>query len=1437
MSFYGNIANGGKTNLTFDKIYPNRMQMDQRAETDGIFVGRFVLVEYDDNTFSRRIGFMTEEDIPVDVTASYTIYSDTTYRVPYRITKSSVKEGYHVYPGDIVVVEYRTQKAFFNCLPGNEGDIAVFNLITLGDSYADSNDYTLNYNVDKKNYTSTFVDGWDSTIWQKVVENGDFKYIMIGDLNSKVPRFYVKSEAPTEEPIAPHFDSNSTNMDYTLHVQPNWGFRIKKATATKGNEENPILMSDTEVNSKYIEYNAEEDKTTTLDSYSGAIYFNKDGFNPLKRSYDSNETIKNEILLEPTGISGNKYCQHNDIEIQTAREDIQELTIHLPAIGNAISDLWDLMYGDKQNGEFLEDRNLDIDWESKPEPERKGVRMVREDLNAGGFSYDDEKVATVAGCINSVHDLMGMIILEGDTKLADADTEHIYYGKMSGSSRNGYFMKTRKNTYTPLAHEDLEDYINSKKYMDLTQYQKGEYHTKTGNNYYEELDDKPTPNANYYIVSPTLIQLKEWVTDPIINPDLPEDEAVILNHYWKDEDDNYIKDLSLIADAEKDYYTLTPIRQTYGKEYVDKHPSVKIREIYKPEPRVEVSMEDGSSYYRGYLYFDIIGYQEDGITPIYGDKVYELVPQLYTEEGNPQYDEEGKPVFGEAEPLKSDAIYFLTDYKILPATDMESKDLIYAPCDITEKPFNSQNMPTKENENAYEIEFLDFNEEGVTYYLEDEFDGVTGYRRLKTVEDYDKSKIYYTIIAEAETGELDIVTPEGQTPPENPETIFTHYYIPGKYHYKQGHDDYIFGTEEKMIPNVEYYIVESELQDIIFYEPTKYYYEKEVSTTVDGMVVTEKVKILDNDTIMKTKDTVLEDNEKILSNKDGLVYFLAQEAYIVNDPSGILSAGSIWNSGSKIPASLELGKLYQGEDIDINGNIVPAGTISNDEKAERMFQWKELEGFARTLNTIHGLILKLNQYFKFDDTLTRDRTTIQGSLNCINDIINDFATLVPGEIAVIDEYGRIKSATLFTTATDESDEEGWISVVVDPNAIETKITIRHNDAKTPKEILGQTNDQNLIFGDTFKALSFGIDDKGHIDETHFKEFTMRMPNLKVTDNDTKQIVTDFEVGESGQALVISRENVGNFTLVGYTGAGSTTDIGATDTVNQAFGKLQTKLNKEIEDRIADVDIEEQARINAINALDMDESASETQFISKISQTDGKLSVTRAAAGTLNLGSGYTIAEAAADIDENDSINSAFGKVAYKLKVLNGSSTEAGSVAYQIAQIVAGADAKYDTLKEIADWIINDEIGVATINSNIAKLQELVGDKAVATQITEAITAALVGDTEGTLKYALASDLTDLASRVTNLEALIDVDKVADWNTQADWAEASETSPAFIKNKPDLENLVKTTTEFSYTYNETTTQLTIDGLMAYIAELEKRIYDLEHPTESDPGTIE
>ena len=119
-----------------------------------------------------------------------------------------------------------------------------------------------------------------------------------------------------------------------------------------------------------------------------------------------------------------------------------------------------------------------------------------------------------------------------------------------------------------------------------------------------------------------------------------------------------------------------------------------------------------------------------------------------------------------------------------------------------------------------------------------------------------------------------------------------------------------------------------------------------------------------------------------------------------------------------------------------------------------------------------------------------------------------------------------------------------------------------------------------------------------------------------------------------------------------------------------------------------------------------------------------------------------------------------------IDTLNGDKTVSGSVAYQIAQIVADADESFDTLKEIADWITTHKTDAATMNSqintnkdDIASLKTLVGSTAVATQISNAIDAALKeGETD---KYALAADLTSLSDEVAAIKTKLGETSVAD----------------------------------------------------------------------------
>jgi hypothetical protein len=77
------------------------------------------------------------------------------------------------------------------------------------------NNYTINYKLDTDKYGEGR--GYDSTVWQKMYIDNVEKYVMIAELNTVVPTFDVTPDAPTMNPIVPHFDTGSTDVYYKLH--------------------------------------------------------------------------------------------------------------------------------------------------------------------------------------------------------------------------------------------------------------------------------------------------------------------------------------------------------------------------------------------------------------------------------------------------------------------------------------------------------------------------------------------------------------------------------------------------------------------------------------------------------------------------------------------------------------------------------------------------------------------------------------------------------------------------------------------------------------------------------------------------------------------------------------------------------------------------------------------------------------------------------------------------------------------------------------------------------------------------------------------------------------------------------------------------------------------------------------------------------------------
>ena len=1391
MSFYGNISNAGKTQMSFDRVYPNRKIMEENAPTDGVFVGRFVLVEYDDNTYSHRTGFInflpTKDE---ELNGKYSVYTNAECTIPFKLTESN-DDGYGLTQGDLVVAEYNNYYYYFQCNGkiNSENGSVYFNYVMSSSEFFDKGvtDYTINYNEDKeyaKKQKYPFTTGWDSTVWRKAFKNGKEQYQMIASLSSVTPKFTFVPEAPTLNPIMPHFGINSTNINYDLHYQPNWGFKVREA------EENE--KSDFNVTQTFKEYNSETglDETKSLD-YKGAIYFNKDGFNP---EVISHVDQKDEVSILPTGISGQKYITHNDNGdiIYEERPDTQEITLNLPSIGNIMSDVWDVVYGPSQ-ADPTKLRDMNLSWDDNT----SGNRLVTEDPDGNGYQYNPNRIETIAGSINSVHDLMGRIIInapppDGDIELANANK--IYYGEYNSdiSDNKGFYFKDK--TYELQSFEeagiDPSEYVGKRKYYNLTQFSPNTYYTYSNRNFYLDKSTVPAQDTLYYkLGDPIKVPLKQWQPE-ITETDPGTGEEIIIKKYsyYKNEYLDYIKDKSEQPDQNKTYYQITATKVT-NPIHKDENDNSEIIKFFWPTGQypiqadfdinnIDEEVRDRLKLNRvkkGYFYIKI---NEDGTKTL--SSVSNLKEEDYNSETEYFYLDKyavSEPV-GDDNDNKSEVAYIMYPYTSDGHTTYKVGEDFYSLLNGDKSAIN-YNLYLKPNK----IKMIQFEDNKYYYEIKNEIN--EGYKCIHSLDQkIVDEEICYTIEAVYDAGIMDHPsspdTPPDEEGEENtPEKIF--FYKPNLYFIKD-RNNYLLSKSNNMSLGTEYYLLTDKNNMLLeldpnrqdgtllitpetdkFYEPSKYYYRSSEFLT----------DILDNGIIMKT---AAEPNGAIVDPETGLIYYTLQEAYVVEDTAGILEVGSVWDK-----------------------EVAPPDTVTLGIRTET-YKWTELKGFAEQLNTIHGLILEINKFFKFNDTLTRDRTTVQGCINQINDIINVFGEINPSDTVIINSYGQFAGARYIT--------DDWISISTNKSLSDPSITINHASPTDNTTQIGETTAKTLKFGDSFKSYNFGIDEKGHINNAKTNSVDITMPSLSITNGTAGNVLTSLEVSADGQSIVANSSDIGTLTLASYAVQGDS-KVAVNDSINNAFGKLQGQ----------------------IDALDFtDSSANTTEFISKITQTDGKISVERHKAGDLLL-TGYSVATAKTSITATDTINSAFGKVEYRLDILQADSTQEGSVAYQIAQIVnENNNGSIDTLNEIAAWIGNDKTGVAKINKDISdlktdvsKLKDSVGEKTVSAQINEALFI------NNKAKYALASDLSNSNQRIEELESHVDTWNTAEANVQSDWNESDTTSDAYILNKPDLTNIVETTSQFDYTVGDTTNQLTIAQLVAKVAELEATIQTLTAST--------
>ena len=1081
-----------------------------------------------------------------------------------------------------------------------------------------SGNYSANFNIDKSRYKTAR--GYDSTVWQKVYQNGTEKYVMIAELNTIIPTFGVSADPPSLLPISPHFGADSTNAYYELHWQPSWGFRIKAANnallmpkvqpngrlditdpnqldsqvasirARSANDDKIYYPSDQQVAWKqtfedntlshdakrrtlYYNPTIQKWENDTATKVPAAIYFNRSGFDSSRIAYSSDLSSEDSrtsspswnrynanvatsgwvnednISLTPTGYSGNVYNLHDDSIDLKPQPDTQELSIMLPSIGDTVANVWDLVYGGRNTTETIRKTNLrnkEIAWEdAKGEPARRGLRLTGID----GNQYNTKQVDTLAGAINTAHDLIGMIIspntadeLEDTSNL---DLNRIYYD----TTHNRYLRKHKTYEYDAVA-SDMFNYneqttsnlnqekINSGLYYELvngkyvlaTVYDPSKtYYLRQAQEQYTEVKGTVVdfPYQDYKWYQDYLGENSKVIQDILNDTNLDESQkqrAVL-------QKSDYI--LNASYQEGKDYYKITEQSVTLNNSYTPKTYWV----IQGGDDGITLKLDDRETKTPNETYYllDLNKLEDTGrLKSIRGySGIY--VPGKYSfkkKDGSYEIDLttdqscNGELAKGNVElvdPIadpRHDGQFKYYTLNVIRTYDVNGQEVLYRRI-ISYLPVTNPRVTADTFINGvYYIKTTGTNNEP-TYELAPSYDpNVTTYylQQINYIKIEDTSQVEIKVDKSYYRDDLVVynvgmyfvknVNNSGETIGfqeitrnrfvNDPDIIYKEVYVFGD---KQNASNPPFLTiNEAILKN-----------DIIqrqdsFYQENTYHFKKNGSYILDTAAnmtpgreyfLITPTKLSQDLTYYVPEEYYVKDEETeeftlaIEPEKPNATIYKKEDLYVKNDTRKILPVGTKWNpNAAAVPDEITL--------------------------ATRREVWEttQMPNYSVSMGTLNGMILKMYQVLEPYDTLTRANDNVSGVLNQVKDILARFETMKSQEIMVVDNYGRAHSAAIATSqinsfdqiketyqdmidsvskdkypvaANVEAMQKKWITVNVDGDPEQPVLTVHHNfQPVTPTTSTFDFNGN----GDTIDIITPIVDAMGHTVGTDTKTVTL-----------------------------------------------------------------------------------------------------------------------------------------------------------------------------------------------------------------------------------------------------------------------------------------------------------------------------------------------------------
>ena len=310
MSLYGNVKKIGSASFQFDRKYANRVEMDQHAQTDGVYAGRYVLVEY-----GYRFG-IDDTDLVSNAQGE---------------AVSAFPEGYKL-------------------INTADGAVRV-------EGVTENEAFKENAAIDLQTYGAVY----DSTVWQKIFVNGKDKYIMVAELNAMAPKLDITQDTPLTYNVLSRELSNYRTAGIITGKMNERGELIETVRLTNAEEIYNKPYFDTALDTE-LTYLMHLPTTLNLEMDSNTIDFNENGFN-IAYSYPENEGVST-IAWIPKGhdAQGNvtyldNYQKKNDGNTDNGGNEFAELQggpypmdtkmlfMSFPALGNAMNALYNLLYG------------------------------------------------------------------------------------------------------------------------------------------------------------------------------------------------------------------------------------------------------------------------------------------------------------------------------------------------------------------------------------------------------------------------------------------------------------------------------------------------------------------------------------------------------------------------------------------------------------------------------------------------------------------------------------------------------------------------------------------------------------------------------------------------------------------------------------------------------------------------------------------------------------------------------------------------------------------------------------------------------------------------------------------------------------------------------------------------------------------------------------